>query len=67
MLHDESTLSDIAQWVKSLLPPELWERYCYLTYAQMARAPELADYARELREADRHWHRASKTRHIRII
>jgi hypothetical protein len=36
MLHDESTLSDIAQWVKSLLPPELWERYCYLTYAQMA-------------------------------
>jgi hypothetical protein len=67
MLHDESSLSDIAQWVESLLPPELWEQYGYLTYAQMARIPELTDYARELREADRHWHSARKTRHIKII
>jgi hypothetical protein len=67
MLHDKSTLPDITQWVKSLLPPELWEQYCHLSYAQMALVPELKDYTLELREADRHWHRVRKTRHIKII
>lgn len=52
--------ADIAQWVQSLLPPELWQRYSYLTYAQMANTPELVDYADTLREADRQWHRAYK-------
>ena len=56
----EPTGADIAQWIQSLLPPELWQRYCYLTYAQMANAAELVDYAEILHEADARWHRAYK-------
>jgi len=53
-LHEgELAWSDIAQWVQSLLPPELWECYCNFTYAQMATIPELAEYAEALREANR--------------
>jgi hypothetical protein len=48
-------MTDITQWVKSFLPPELWERYCHLSYMQMAQVPELADYSVELQEAARMW------------
>ena len=57
MSNTELTQSDIAEWIASLLPPELWERYRYLTYAQMAEIPELTGYADDLRKAQRHWHR----------
>ena len=63
MSNAELTQTDIAKWVESLLPPDLWGRYCYLTYAQMARIPELAKYADHLREAESGWYRAYKTRH----
>jgi hypothetical protein len=63
MSHFELAQTDIAEWIASLLPPELWDRYCYLTYAQMAEVPELAEYADDLREAERDWYRAHKTRH----
>jgi hypothetical protein len=63
MSNVEPTQTDIAEWVESLLPPELWERYCYLTYARMAEVPELAEYAHDLREAERDWYRANKARH----
>jgi hypothetical protein len=62
MRHVDQTQTDIAQWIKSLLPPELWERYCHLTYARMAEAPELAEYSDDLREAERDWYRASVAR-----
>ena len=58
MINTELTQSDVAEWVASLLPQELWEKYCYLTYAQMAEIPELMAYADSLRMAERHWHRA---------
>jgi hypothetical protein len=61
MSHVEPTQTDIAQWIKSLLPPELWDRYCYLTYAKMAEVPELEEYAEYLREAESEWYRAYKT------
>jgi hypothetical protein len=55
---------DIAEWIASLLPSELWEHYSYLSYAQMAEVPELADYAEDLREAERDWERVRKQGHI---
>lgn len=58
MSNTELTQSDIAEWIASLIPPELWERYRYLTYAQMAQIPELTAYADDLRKAQRHWYRA---------
>ena len=58
--------TDIAEWIASLLPPELWDRYRYLSYAQMAEVPELAEYADDLREAERDWYRAYKTRRIEV-
>jgi hypothetical protein len=58
MNNTELTQTDVAEWVASLLPPELWERYCYLTYARMAEIPELTEYADNLRTAERHWYRA---------
>lgn len=58
MSNTELTQTDVAEWVASLLPPELWEKYCYLTYARMAEIPELTEYADNLRTAERHWHRA---------
>jgi hypothetical protein len=63
MNNVEFNRPDIAEWVASLLPPELWDRYCYLSYAQMAEVPELAKYADDLRKADRDWYRERKTRH----
>jgi hypothetical protein len=63
MSNVELAQTDIAEWIASLLPPELWDRYCYLTYAQMAEVPELAEYADDLREAERDWYCARKTRH----
>jgi len=58
MNNTELTQTDVAEWVASLLPAELWERYCYLTYARMAEIPELTEYADNLRTAERHWYRA---------
>lgn len=58
MTETEPTDSDIAQWIQTLLPAELWKRYCHLPYSHMARIPELAAYADSIREADRRWYRA---------
>ena len=62
MSNVELAHPDIAEWVASLLPPELWDRYCYLTYAQMAKVPELAEYAHDLLKAERNWCCANKTK-----
>jgi hypothetical protein len=62
MSNVEPTQTDIAAWIASLLPSELWDRYCYLTYAQMAEIPELAEYADDLRAAQKDWYRACTTR-----
>jgi hypothetical protein len=62
MQSAEATDIDVDQWVRSILTKELWERYCHLTYAQMACVPELAEYAEDLRHADREWLR-ERTRH----
>jgi hypothetical protein len=63
MTHMELTQTDIAEWIESLLPPELWGRYCHLSYGQMARVSELAKYAERLREAEKEWYRACRIRH----
>ncbi|MGB7931677.1 MAG: hypothetical protein WCH04_05545 [Gammaproteobacteria bacterium] len=63
MNNVESNQPDIAELVASLLPPELWHRYCHLSYAQMSKVPELAKYADDLCKADREWYRERKTRH----
>jgi hypothetical protein len=60
MRNVEPSEIDVAEWIKSILPSELWERYCHLSYTQMARIPELAKYADQLREADRNWLRERK-------
>jgi hypothetical protein len=60
MQSDEATVIDVDQWVKSILTKELWERYCHLTYTQMARVPELAEYAEDLYQADKEWLRERK-------
>ena len=62
MSNVDLTQTDIAEWIASLLPPELWDRYCYLTYARMAEIPELVEYADDLREAERDWYRVRKIR-----
>ena len=62
MSNVELAHPDIAEWVASILPPELWDRYCYLSYAQMARVPELAEYADDLLKAERNWCRAYKNK-----
>lgn len=67
MSNVEPTQTDITEWVASLLPSELWSRYCYLTYARMAEIPELAEYADDLREAEREWCRARKTSHKVVL
>ena len=66
MSNVELTQTDIAEWIESLLPPGLWNRYCYLSYAQMAEVPELAEYADDLREAERDWYRAYKTKRTEV-
>jgi len=66
MSNVELAQTDIAEWIASLLLPELWDRYCYLSYAQMAEVPELAEYADDLREAERDWYRAYKTRRTEV-
>ena len=63
----EITMTDIANWVKSLLTPVLWDRYCHLSYAQMAQVPELSEYVIELREANRMWLRASRAGCLKSI
>ena len=63
----EPGLDTIAEWVKALLPPELWERHCHLTYAQMALVPELAEYATQLHEADKRWQRAFRARRLKLV
>lgn len=65
MSNVELVRTDIAEWIKSLLPPELWERYCYLSYAQMSDVPELAEYADDLREAEREWYQERRTTGVR--
>jgi hypothetical protein len=62
MQSAETAHVDVDQWVKSILTKELWDRYCHLTYAQMARVPELAEYAEDLRQADKEWLR-ERTKH----
>ena len=62
MRNVEPAQTDIAEWIASLLPPELWDQYCHLTYARMAEVPELAEYADKLREAERDWYHARKIR-----
>jgi hypothetical protein len=62
MQNAEVTDVDVAQWVKSIVTKELWKRYCHLTYAQMTRVPELAEYAEDLRQADKEWLR-ERTKH----
>ena len=63
MNNTDLSHSDIADWIASLLPPELWDRYRHLTYAKMAELPELADYAEALRKAERYWYETRKTSH----
>ena len=65
MSNVELTQTDIAKRIAALIPSELWDRYCHLTYARMAEVPELAEYANDLREAERNWYRACKTNHHR--
>jgi hypothetical protein len=60
-------MTDIDQWVKSLLPPELWERHCHLSYVEMAQVPELAEYSMDLLDAHRMWHLARKTQCLKSI
>jgi hypothetical protein len=67
MNNSELTQTDVADWVASLLPPELWERYCYLTYARMAEIPELTEYADNLRMAERQWYRAYTRKNRQMI
>ena len=61
MNNDIPSQTDIADWVKSLLPPHLWVKYCHLPYARMARIPELSEYAQDLCKANSLWYGAYKT------
>ena len=67
MDNTEPTQTDVAEWVASLLPPDLWERYCYLTYARMAEMPELTEFADTLRMAEKQWYRAYTRDNRQII
>jgi hypothetical protein len=63
MSNVKETEIDIAKWVASIIPSDLWDRNCHLTYAQMAEVPELGKYTDELRKADSYWYRMRKTSH----
>ena len=49
------TQNDIYNEMVALIPPELWDKYSHLSFAEMAEIPELAEYAADLRRAERDW------------
>ena len=42
---------EIFEWIKYLIPSELWNKYMNLSYEEMAKIDELSDYRNELRQA----------------
>lgn len=46
------TKQQIVKQIENKIPPELWEKYSYLTFEEMANVDELKPWARELHKAE---------------
>jgi hypothetical protein len=46
---------EIANHLESIIPNEMLEKYEHLSYAEMAEVDDLAEWADELREAEKSW------------
>ena len=52
------TQSQIFEQIQEMIPENLWEKYSHLSFGEMAEEPELAEYAEELRQAEKDWWKA---------
>ena len=50
-----TTQSQIFEEIEQLIPENLWEKHSHLSFGEMAEEPELAEYAEELRQAEKDW------------
>jgi hypothetical protein len=46
------TKQQIIKQIEQRIPSELWEKYSYLTFEEMANIDELAPWARQLHKAE---------------
>ncbi len=47
------TQAEVYKEMKELIPTELWEKYSYLSFENMAEIPELASYKAKLLQAEK--------------
>jgi hypothetical protein len=45
------TQKDVIEEIKRAIPPDLWEKYINFSFDEMARMPELSEYAGALMKA----------------
>lgn len=54
----ERTQSEIHEYIESIIPPVLWNKYKHLSFGEMAEQPELEDWQEELLQAEEDSHKA---------
>jgi hypothetical protein len=47
--------TEIFERMEALIPADLWEKYKHLSFGEMAEVDELAEWADELRQAEKDW------------
>lgn len=52
------TQSEIHEYIESIIPPVLWNKYKHLSFGEMAAQPELEDWQEELLQAEEDSHKA---------
>jgi hypothetical protein len=52
--------TEIFERIKSIIPADLWEKYNHLSFGEMAEVEELAEWADELRQAEKDWFEADE-------
>lgn len=52
------TQQEIFEKIESLIPETLWNKYKYLSFAEMAEIDELNEWSDELRQAEKEWFKA---------
>ena len=52
------TQTEIFEAMQNLIPTDLWEKYNHLSFGEMAKVDELAEWADELTQAEADWHSA---------
>ena len=52
------TQSEIHEYIESIIPPILWNKYKHLSFGEMAAQPELEDWQEELFQAEEDFRKA---------